>query len=101
VKFTNSPVLLAISDAAANELAAIYTNNVVTINPTPTLTPSLSDTNVVFTWPIWGTGFNLQATGDLTQPWTNVVYTAQTNGSNLIITLPIPIQGGYFRLQHP
>jgi hypothetical protein len=101
VKFTNSPVLLAISDATANELAAIYTNDVVTINPLPTLTPSLSDTNVVFTWPTWGTGFNLQATGDLTQPWTNVVYTAQTNGSNVIITLPMPVQGGYFRLQHP
>lgn len=101
VQFTNGPVLLAVSDSAANELAAIYTNNIITINPPPTLLPSLTDTNVVFTWPIWGTGFNLQATGDLTQPWTNVIYSAQTNGSNIIITLPVPGQGGYFRLQHP
>jgi hypothetical protein len=101
VAFTNGPVLLAISDPAAIELAAIYTNSLVTINPPPTLTPALSDTNATFTWPTWGTGFNLQATGDLTQPWTNVNYSAQTNGSNIILTLPVPVQGGYFRLQHP
>jgi hypothetical protein len=101
VKFTNGPVLLAISDSAATELAAIYSNNMVTINPPPTLAPSLSSTNAIFSWPIWGGGFNLQGTGDLTQPWTNVFYTAQTNGLNIIITLPIPTQGGYFRLQHP
>jgi len=101
VKFTNGPVLLAISDPVATELAANYTNSLVTINPPPTLSPTVTDTNVTFTWPTWGTGFNLQATGDLTQPWTNVVYTAQTNGSNIILSLPIPTQGGYFRLQHP
>jgi len=99
--FTNGPVLLAISDPAAIELAAIYTNNVLTINSAPTVTPSVSGTNATFTWPTWGTGFNLQATDDLTHSWTNVDYTAQTNGSNIILTLPIPAQGGYFRLQHP
>ncbi len=101
VVFTNGPVLLAVSDPTAIELAAIYTNSIVTINPPPTVTPALTSTNVTFTWPTWGTGFNLQATGDLTQPWTNVFYTAQTNGSNIILTLPVPAQGGYFRLQHP
>jgi hypothetical protein len=99
--FTNSPVLLAISDPGAIELAAVYTNSSLIINQPPALTSSLSDTNVNFTWPTWGTGFILQATGDLTQPWTNVVYTAQTNGSNISITLPLAGQGGYFRLQHP
>ena len=101
VAFTNGPVLLAISDPTAIELAAIYTNNLVTINPPPTLAPVLTSTNVTLTWPVWGTGFNLLATGDLTQPWTNVSYAAQTNGSNIILILPAPIQDGYFRLQHP
>jgi len=101
VAFTNGPVLLAVSDPTAIELAPIYTNNLVTINPPPTVTPALTGTNATFTWPTWGTGFNLQATGDLTQPWTNVSYTAQTNGSNIILALPVPAQGGYFRLQHP
>ena len=101
ITFTNGPVLLAISDPVANELPANYTNNLVTINPPPTLTSSLTTTNATFSWPTWGTGFNLQATGDLTQPWTNVSYTAQTNSTDIIITLPIPTQGGYFRLQHP
>jgi hypothetical protein len=98
---TNGPVLLAISDTSANELPAIYTNSAVTINPPPTLDVGLSDTNAVMTWPTWGIGFILQATGDLTQPWTNVVFTAQTNGGNIIVTVPLPSQGGYFRLHHP
>ena len=101
VAFTNKPVLLAISDSAANELSAIYTNSVVTINPPPTLGVGLSDTNAVMTWPTWGTGFILQATSDLTQSWTNVIFTAQTNGANIVVTVPLPAQGGYFRLQHP
>src|SRR6185312_11961830 len=98
---TNGPVLLAISDSTANELPAIYTNSVVTINPPPSLNVGLSDTNAMLTWPTWGTGFVLQATSDLTQAWTNVVFTAQTNGGNIIVTVPLPSQGGYFRLQHP
>ena len=101
VFFTNGPVLLAISDPTANELPAIYTNSLVTINPPPTLNVGISDTNAVLTWPTWGTGFILQATGDLTQPWTNVVFTAQTNTGNIVISVPLPSQGGFFRLQHP
>ena len=101
VSLTNGPVLLAISDPTANELPAIYTNSLVTINPPPTLNVGISDTNAVLTWPTWGTGFILQATGDLAQPWTNVVFTAQTNGGNIVISVPLPSQGGFFRLQHP
>src|SRR6185312_4207038 len=42
VSFTNAPVLLAISDPTAVELAAIYTNSSVTINSGPTVTSSLN-----------------------------------------------------------
>lgn len=101
VTLLNGPVLLAISDPAANELPAIYTNSVLTVNPPPTLSASINGTNAALSWPAWGTGFNLLATDDLTHPWTNVVYTAQTNGSNITLTLPMAGEGGYFRLQHP
>jgi hypothetical protein len=100
--FSGGPVLRAISDPLGNELAADYINNAVTINPPPSLTASLSGTNAVLSWPVWGTGFNLQATGDLlTQGWTNISYTLQTNGGNISVTIPISGKGGYFRLQHP
>ena len=101
VAFTNRPVLIAVSDPAGNELAANYSNGALTINPTPTLTAGFSGTNATLSWPVWGTGFIVQATGDLGQGWTNVAYSAQTNGSDIIITIPAPVQGGYFRLQHP
>lgn len=102
VAFVNGPVLLSVSDPLANELAANYSNGAVTINPPPTLTADFSGPNATLSWPIWGTGFNVQATGDLLkQGWTNVAYTAQTNGNNIIITIPPPAQDSYFRLQHP
>jgi hypothetical protein len=100
--FVNGPVLLSVSDPLANELAANYSNGAVTINLPPILTAGFSGSNATLSWPIWATGFNVQATGDLlNQGWTNVGYTAQTNGNNIIITIPPPAQGGYFRLQHP
>ena len=102
VAFTNGPVLLAISDPVANELAANYLNGALTINPPPSLTATIAGGNATLSWPVWGTGFNVQATSNLlTQGWTNISYSAQTNGSNIIITIPMPAQGGYFRLQHP
>jgi Ig-like domain-containing protein/cohesin domain-containing protein len=101
VTFVGGPVLRAISDPLANELAADYINNLVTINPPPTLSASVSGSNAVLSWPLWGTGFNVQATGDLLTQWTNTSYVAQTNGGNLTITIPTPAKGGYFRLQHP
>jgi hypothetical protein len=95
-------VLLSVSDPLANELAANYSNGAITINPSPTLTAGVAGSSATLTLPIWATGFNLQATGDLlNQGWTNVPFSAQTNGSDIIITLPAPNQNGYFRLQHP
>jgi hypothetical protein len=45
----------------------------------------------------------LQAAGGTlpTAGWTNVLNTAQTNADEISVTLPIPGQGEYFRLQHP
>jgi hypothetical protein len=102
ISFVSSPVLRAISDPLANELSADYISNPFTINLQPGLSASLSGANTVLSWPVSATGFNLQGTGDLVnQPWTNTAYSAQTNGSNITITIPIPVRGGYFRLQHP
>jgi len=102
VTLVNGPVLLSISDPLANELAANFSNGSVTVNPPPTLTAGFFGPNATLSWPVWGTGFNVQATGDLLkQGWTNFSYSAQTNGSDIIITIPVPAESGYFRLQHP
>jgi Ig-like domain-containing protein/cohesin domain-containing protein len=102
VTFINGPVLLSISDPLANELAANYSNGAVTINPPPTVTAGVAGSNVTLRWPTFGTGFSVQGTGDLlNQAWTNVAYSAQTNGNEIIITIPAPSQNSYFRLQHP
>jgi hypothetical protein len=102
VTFASGPVLSAVSDPFANELAANYSNNLLTINPPPALAAALAGTNVTFSWPAWGTGFNVQGTRDLVPAaWTNIPVTGQTNGTDIIITVPLNDQGGYFRLQHP
>jgi hypothetical protein len=102
VTFSGQPVLLAISDPSANELSANYTNGTVTINPPPDLAITLTNGNATLSWPTWATGFNLQSTIALfPSSWTNVSTTTQTNGSDLSVTVPIPDEGSYFRLQHP
>jgi len=104
VTFADQPVIRAISDSAANELSANYTNSTVTVNPPPTLTIGVTNGNATLSWPSWATGFNLQGSlSDLLAPpgWTNVSGATQTNASDISVTVPAPTQGGYFRLQHP
>ncbi len=102
VTFADQPVIRAISDSAANELAANYTNSSVTINPPPTLSIIFTNGSTTLSWPSWATGFNLQGSLDdlLVPGWTNVSSATQTNGGNISVTVPAT-QGGYFRLQHP
>jgi hypothetical protein len=102
VAFSGQPVLLAISDPSANELSANYTNSAVIINPPPNLVITLTNGNATLSWPTWATGFNLQSTiALLPSSWTNVPTTTQTNGSDVSVTVPVPDEGSYFRLQHP
>ena len=102
VSFSEGPVLLAISDPLANELSASYSNSSFTINPPPTLSIGLSNGAAALSWPTYATGFNLQGASNVAVGgWTNVGSTPQTNASDISVTLPLPDQGGYFRLQHP
>ncbi|HWD94472.1 MAG TPA: immunoglobulin domain-containing protein [Verrucomicrobiae bacterium] len=102
VTFSDAPVLRSLSDPLANELSANYSNAAVVVNPPPVLSISLANTNARLSWPNWATGFNLQASGVLPAPtWTNISGPAQTNSSNIFITVPALDPSGYFRLQHP
>jgi hypothetical protein len=101
--FSDQPVVRGISDPLANELSANYASASVTINPTPALNITVTNGNATLSWPGWAAGFALQAAGGTlpTAGWTNVLNPAQTNGSDISVSLPIPGHGEYFRLQHP
>jgi hypothetical protein len=101
--FSDQPVVRGVSDPLANELSANYASASVTINPIPALNITVTNGNATLSWPAWAAGFALQAAGG-TLPaagWTNVLNPAQTNGSDISVSLPIPGHGEYFRLQHP
>lgn len=102
VSFADAPVLRAISDPLANELSANYSSGTLTINPPPVLGINLTDTNVLLSWPVWATGFSLQAAGEsFTPAWTNFSGAPQTNGNNISVLVPLNDPGAFFRLQHP
>jgi hypothetical protein len=104
VTFGNSPIFSAVSDAAANEVPATFINNTITVNPLPTLSTVVSNDFFLISWPASAAGFNLQAASNSLSSsiWTNFSGTAfQTNGSNVLLTLPASPQTRLFRLQHP
>jgi hypothetical protein len=101
--FADQPAVRSISDANAMELTATYVAGSVTINPSPAINISMSETNVVLSWPTWAANFTLQrADGELSATtWTNILVTPQTNGANVQVTLPASAQQTLFRLLHP
>jgi hypothetical protein len=103
VGFADEPALRSISDTNAVELTATYVASQVTINPNPPLGISITDTNVVLSWPVWAADFSLQSADIAALPfaWTNVPVTVQTNGANVQATLPASARNSVFRLMHP
>jgi len=102
VALSDDPVSRAISSALANELAAGYVAGSVSVNPLPSLLITRSGDDVTLTWPVWAADFALQsADGGITGGWANVNAPSQTNGGNLVVTLPITSDTKFFRLQHP
>jgi hypothetical protein len=61
--------------------------------------------NLLLTWPVAPTAFNLQSTTSLAPPaaWSpvNATVTVDTNSSLNVVTLPIGMANEYFRLQRP
>lgn len=76
------------------------TQLIVTI-PLPQLTLSRSSTNLVISWPVSATGYQLYSTHGLTPPvaWASVSQAVVTNGSQVTVTLPVSRTNTFFRLQ--
>lgn len=83
------------ADSSANSLAVV--------NPYPILSISRSGANVLLSWPAWAADFKLQ-TANLLAPrveWSDVAITPQTNGDNVMVSLPAPNEPQFFRLARP
>ncbi|HEY5915529.1 MAG TPA: FG-GAP-like repeat-containing protein [Verrucomicrobiae bacterium] len=100
IAFADAPVFRAVSDAAANELAADYITGTVTVNPPPSLSINLSGNQILLSWPAWASDFGLQTSVDGMAGWVNLPAAPQTNGSALVVAQPIADQNTFFRLQH-
>jgi Concanavalin A-like lectin/glucanases superfamily/Immunoglobulin domain len=104
MSFSDQPVLREISDIMGNALPASYSSGSITSHP---LQPALeiwpSGTNVVLSWPLWATGFDLQSVDGLTSSngWSNIAPTLQMNISNISVMLPASGNAQFYRLYHP
>ncbi len=103
VGFVDGPVLRALSDAGANELEVRYVDGAIAVNPLPTLRVGRHGNLVTLTWPIWASDFKLQASAQLGNDaaWSSKGFAPQTNGTELLIKIPLNDQSQWFRLQRP
>jgi len=102
VGFTHDLVACVVSDPLADELTADFLAGTVSVNPLPTLLITRSGDSVTLTWPVWAADFALQsADGDVSGGWANVGAAGQTNGGNLVLTLPVIGDTKFFRLRRP
>ena len=70
--------------------------------PEPLLTISRAAADVMLTWPLPSTGFELEQNSDLTTTnWTGVNSPVVDDGTNKITYVPIGSGKAYFRLKHP
>jgi hypothetical protein len=102
LNFSDGPVLRAVSDPAANGLAANYLDGQVIVNPLPSLRISVSATALTIGWPLWAAGFEVQTSTKLSPDanWTVVPQPSQTSGTELILQLPVPVETSFFRLHN-
>jgi len=72
----------------------------IVTTPQPPLAMSRNGTNVVVSWPVSATGFQLFSTPSLTTPaWSGVNRTVVTNGFFATVTVPLTSTNTFFRLQ--
>jgi hypothetical protein len=100
--FGDGPVLRAVSDPAARGLAANYLDGQIQVNPHPPLKIASSATALTISWPIWAAGFDVQTSSEVSPDadWTNLSLVPQTNGTELVIEVPIDNQTRFFRLHN-
>ena len=102
VAFGDGPVLRAVSDLAAQGLAANYLDGQIVVNPLPPLSIAAAATAVTIRWPLWATGFEVQTSSAVSPDadWTSLPLVPQTNGTELILEVPIANQTTFFRLHN-
>jgi len=100
--FGDGPVLRAVSDPAANGLAVNYLDGQITVNPPPSLRIAASATAITIGWPLWAAGFEVQTSSGVWPDanWTILPQAPQTNGTELILQLPVVNETRFFRLHN-
>jgi hypothetical protein len=69
--------------------------------PFLTVTRQTTSGLVTVSWPLPGTGFVLQETGDLNSipgSWTTVPFPYQTNATDIFVEVPVPAGNRFYRL---
>ena len=70
--------------------------------PTPFLQASLTQGNLILSWPVYQPGFNLESsTSPNSNNWTSVAATLVTNGNTITATIPASGAQRFFRLRYP
>ncbi len=101
VVFVNSPILMEVSDVAANALATTYTPGTVTISPfPPVLRINAVGTNVTLAWPVVSSNYVLQASDAVSGSWSNAVEPVVVVGQDNVVTAP-NIGTKFYRLFKP
>jgi hypothetical protein len=101
VVFVNSPILMEVSDVAANALATTYTPGTVTISPfPPVLRINAVGTNVTLAWPVVSSNYVLQASDAISGNWSNAVEPVVVVGQDNVVTAP-NIGTKFYRLFKP
>jgi hypothetical protein len=101
--FGDIPVIREVANTLADALPASYASSGIVVNPIPTLSIAVQDTNVLLNWQATATNFVLQQAeleGLVSMMWTNIsVVPIATNGQSLV-ELPLSEQGKLYRLRY-
>jgi hypothetical protein len=102
------PMLLLAPPVAAqvftsNEFWGVYMYYMPANLPSPVLQVAATNDNVSLSWPISGSNFVVQTTGDLTQSgaWTNASAAPDLAGDAATVTMPVTNAQQFFRLKGP
>ena len=88
-------------------MPAAFTNqptaNAVTVQINPNISVTSDSGSIKLQWPISASGYMLEATTNLSQPFTMFGYSEETNieAGIMYVTITNPVPQMYFRLQKP
>jgi hypothetical protein len=71
----------------------------LTATPAPQLSIAPAGSNVLLSWPLTAASFRLQASGSLTNLWSDLVTPLTTNGNQVTATIPFQGAQQFFRLK--